>query len=71
MNAMDAEDTWLKIEQDVSRFAKEKNLSVGSGEYLSLTKWYAKALLGESTSPRLPIIKTFKQFLLENYNEQF
>lgn len=71
LNAEEAESTWLRIEQDVTRFALEENLEVGGTEYLSLTRWYAKALLGESTAPRASIVKSFKQYLLEQYNEQF
>jgi hypothetical protein len=71
LDAEQAEETWLRVEQDVSRFALDKELIVGDAEYLSLTKWYVKALLGEAVSPRAPIIKTFKEFLLEKYNEKF
>lgn len=71
LDAEQISDLWSRVEQDVSRFAKERTLTEGDAEYLKLAKWYVKALLGESTGPRSPIIKTFKEFLLEKYNEQF
>jgi hypothetical protein len=69
MGADEAQDVWLKIEHDMDRFVLEKELT--ESKYLSLAVWYVNALLGEQVRSRSSVVKTFKQFLLEKYQEQY
>ena len=70
MNEEEAQEIWSKVEHDVDQFVVlEKELS--EAKYLSLAEWYVRALLGEQNISRSTVVKTFKQFLLEKYQEAY
>lgn len=69
MDAEQAQDIWSRVEQDVDRFVLEQELT--DAKYKSLADWYICALLGEQSNSTLSVVKTFKQFLLEKYQEAY
>ena len=69
MNEDEAHEVWSKVEHDVDQFVLEKELT--EAKYLSLAEWYVRALLGEQNTSRSTVVKTFKQFLLEKYQEAY